>query len=232
MSLELDPRQRAMLAEMGVRLFWPEPVLVAAEAPAPAPVVRPPAPPPLVVRAPAPAPVPLPVRAPAPTPVRPLAAAVSEPAAAPAAADLFGAGDPQPDWLLLVDPASEAEQRAGEPVAGEAGKLLDNMLQALAVSRRRGAYIACVPGEAGESQLPLLRRAVERLRPRVILAMGRFAVKGLLESSEPPGRLRGRPHDFFGVPVVVTYPPATLLQYPAEKAKAWADLCLALSLLR
>ena len=74
-----------------------------------------------------------------------------------------------------------------------------------------------------------LSRQVALAQPRVILAMGRFAIQSLLGSTEPMGKLRGRLHDFQGVPVVVTYPPSSLLRNPADKAKAWADLVLALS---
>jgi len=65
------------------------------------------------------------------------------------------------------------------------------------------------------------------VQPRLLLAMGRFAVQTLLDSSEPIGRLRGRVHHWRGLPVVVTYHPAYLLRNPADKARAWADLCLA-----
>jgi DNA polymerase len=74
-----------------------------------------------------------------------------------------------------------------------------------------------------------LSRQVALAQPRVILAMGRFAIQSLLGSTEPMGKLRGRLHDFQGVPVVVTYPPSSLLRNPVDKAKAWADLVLALS---
>ena len=74
---------------------------------------------------------------------------------------------------------------------------------------------------------PFLQRQIELLRPRLILAMGRFAAQSLLRSTEPLGRLRGRVHRYQGLPLVVTYHPAYLLRSPAEKAKAWEDLCLA-----
>jgi DNA polymerase len=128
---------------------------------------------------------------PAPAPVR---------APADAGAGLFGAGDTQPDYLLLLDPPTEDEERQGQPVLGDAGKLLDNMLAALGVSRKRSVYLACVPRSGLEGLDELLRQQVEQLRPRVILAMGRFAVQGLLRNQ-------------------------------ADKANAWADLCLARSLL-
>lgn len=74
---------------------------------------------------------------------------------------------------------------------------------------------------------PYLVRQIELVRPRIILAMGRFAVQSLLRSTEPIGRLRGRVHQFQGVPLIVTYHPAYLLRNLEEKARAWDDLCLA-----
>ena len=78
---------------------------------------------------------------------------------------------------------------------------------------------------------PFLERQVALVQPRVILAMGRFAVQSLLGSTEPIGQLRGRLHAWRGVPLVVTYNPAYLLRQPAEKARAWDDLCLAAQVL-
>lgn len=74
---------------------------------------------------------------------------------------------------------------------------------------------------------PYLHRQIDLLRPRLILAMGRFAVQRLLRTDEAIGRLRGRVHRYQGIPVIVTYHPAYLLRNPIDKAKAWADLCLA-----
>jgi DNA polymerase len=74
---------------------------------------------------------------------------------------------------------------------------------------------------------PFLVRQIELIRPRLILAMGRFAVHSLLRSSEPIGKLRGRVHRYQGVPLVVTYHPAYLLRNLADKSRAWDDLCLA-----
>jgi uracil-DNA glycosylase family 4 len=74
---------------------------------------------------------------------------------------------------------------------------------------------------------PFLQRQIELLQPRIILAMGRFAVQTLLRSDAPVGKLRGRVHRYHGVPLVVTYHPAYLLRSLPEKARAWEDLCLA-----
>jgi len=155
---------------------------------------------------------------------------------------VFGVGDPHPDWLIVGEAPGENEDLQGEPFVGAAGQLLDNMLAALGISRSHKAYIANVlkcrppgnrnpePAELAQCE-PFLRRQVELLQPKVILAMGRFAVNVLLQSTEPIGRLRGRPHAYDGVPVVVTYHPAYLLRNLPDKSKAWADLCLARQLM-
>ena len=82
------------------------------------------------------------------------------------------------------------------------------------------------PDEMAQCE-PYLRRQVALVQPKIILAMGRFAVQALLGTDEPIGRLRGRVHHYQGVPVIVTYHPAYLLRALPDKAKAWADLCLA-----
>ena len=85
---------------------------------------------------------------------------------------------------------------------------------------------------------PYLRRQIELLQPKIILAMGRFAVNSLLQATVPDvhklplGKLRGQPHQYRGVPVIATYHPAYLLRNLPDKAKAWADLCLALEVLK
>ena len=156
---------------------------------------------------------------------------------------MFGVGDLQADWLVVGEAPGENEDLQGEPFVGQAGKLLDNMLGALGVSRRENVYIANVlkcrppgnrnpePDEIAQCE-PFLRRQVDLLKPKIILAMGRFAVQALLQTSEPVGRLRGRVHRYHEVPLVVTYHPAYLLRNLPDKAKAWSDLVLAQSVLR
>jgi DNA polymerase len=74
---------------------------------------------------------------------------------------------------------------------------------------------------------PFLMRQIELVQPRVILAMGRFAVQSLLRTGDAIGKLRGRVHHYQGVPTIVTYHPAYLLRNLPDKARAWEDLCLA-----
>ena len=157
---------------------------------------------------------------------------------------VFGTGSTAARWMVVGEAPGEQEDRAGEPFIGPAGQLLDRMLAALALTRspdappQQAVYIAntlkCRPPRNRNPQpdemaccAPFLQRQIELLQPRVILAMGRFALQSLLGSDEPVGRLRGRVHTVHDVPLVVTYHPAYLLRNPAEKARAWDDLCLA-----
>ena len=156
---------------------------------------------------------------------------------------VFGVGHEQAHWMVVGEAPGEQEDLRGEPFVGKAGQLLDNMLAALGLSRAAGpperqVFIAntlkCrppgnrnpLPDELAQCEHFLIRQ-IELVKPRIILAMGRFAVQSLLRSDEPIGRLRGRVHRYQGVPLIVTYHPAYLLRNPEEKAKAWDDLCLA-----
>ena len=159
---------------------------------------------------------------------------------------VFGVGSAQAQVMVVGEAPGEQEDRQGEPFVGPAGQLLDAMLRAIQHDRQatdeHGVYIANVlkcrppanrnpaPDEVLRCE-PYLARQVALVKPRVILAMGRFAVQSLLNTSDPIGRLRGRVHQYQGVPVIVTYHPAYLLRTPADKAKAWADLCLAMDTL-
>jgi DNA polymerase len=161
---------------------------------------------------------------------------------------VFGVGHTQASWMIVGEAPGEQEDLQGEPFVGPAGQLLDSMLRALSLTRAvdgpeppaQRVYIAntlkCRPPrnrnpEPAEMQAcePFLIRQIALLQPRLILAMGRFAVQALLRSSEPVGKLRGRVHQYQGVPLVVTYHPAYLLRNPADKARSWDDLCLAAS---
>jgi len=263
MSLTLDARQRAMLAEMGVRDWAPEVQIPAQAVSAPIAIelAEPPRVEPLAVK---------PVLADARRPqgVAQMDWALLQSAVAECqACDLcktrqrtvFGVGAsapegqaPQVDWLIVGEAPGENEDRQGEPFVGQAGKLLDNMLRSCGLSRTApatqggGVYIVNVlkcrppgnrnprPEEVAQCE-PFLQRQVQLLRPKIIIAMGRFAVQSLLQGSvpqiesQPLGKLRGKVYHYHGVPVVVTYHPAYLLRSLAEKAKAWADLCLAMA---
>jgi len=248
-------RQRAMLREMGIEL-WPAVMSGAAAAAVapPAPAVD--APPP--ARAPAASPEATPVTVPAAS--RPEVATMDWPALRAAVAacracalsqsrrqTVFGVGHERAHWMIVGEAPGEQEDLKGEPFVGPAGRLLDAMLDALGLTREPGpperqVYIAntlkCRPPGNRNPQSeemarcePFLVRQIQLVQPRILLAMGRFAVQALLRTDEPIGRLRGRVHRYQGVPLVVTYHPAYLLRQPADKAKAWDDLCLAAEVL-
>ncbi len=157
---------------------------------------------------------------------------------------VFGTGSIQAQWMVVGEAPGEQEDRQGEPFVGKSGQLLDAMLRAIQLTRGEApasqqVFIANTlkcrppgnrnpqPDELAQCE-PFLIRQIALLKPRLILAMGRFAVQSLLRSDEPVGRLRGRVHHYQGVPLIVTYHPAYLLRNPEDKARAWDDLCLAL----
>lgn len=151
---------------------------------------------------------------------------------------VFGVGDESAQWLLVGEAPGAEEDKLGEPFVGQAGRLLDSMLAAIGLARGRNVYIANVlkcrppgnrnpePGEVAQCS-PHLSRQIELIRPRLILAMGRFAVQTLLDTEATIASLRGTVHRYHGVPLVVTYHPAYLLRNLPDKAKAWADLVFA-----
>ena len=149
-----------------------------------------------------------------------------------------GVGDIRAEWLFIGEAPGADEDRQGEPFVGQAGKLLDAMLAALRLKRGDNVYIANVlksrpPGnrdpkpEEVAACLPYLERQIDLIQPKLIVALGRFAAQSLLLTDTPIGRMRGRVHQYRGVPLVVTYHPAYLLRNPADKAKVWEDLVLA-----
>jgi uracil-DNA glycosylase len=150
---------------------------------------------------------------------------------------VFGVGDQHADWLIVGEAPGAEEDRRGEPFVGRAGQLLNSMLRAIGLEREQ-VYIANVlkcrppgnrnpePEEVARCE-PYLKRQVALVRPKLIVAMGRFAVQSLLKTTASIASLRGRVHEYEGVPVVVTYHPAYLLRSLPDKAKAWTDLCLA-----
>jgi len=155
---------------------------------------------------------------------------------------ILGEGLASADWMIVGDAPGEEEDKAAQSFAGPAGQLLDNMLKALSLTREQvyltHALKCRTPVGRNASQVEVshcatyLARQVELVQPKVILAMGRTAALALLQSAEPLGKLRSQVQSFRGVPVVVTYPPAYLLRNQADKAKAWADLCSAASLVQ
>ncbi|HLP96974.1 MAG TPA: uracil-DNA glycosylase [Sideroxyarcus sp.] len=151
---------------------------------------------------------------------------------------VFGVGDENADWLFVGEGPGADEDVRGEPFVGQAGKLLDNMLAAIKLKRGDNVYIAnivkCRPPENRTPEadeiatcLPYLQRQIALIKPKLIVALGKTAATALLGRDATLGSLRGTLHDYHGTPLIVTYHPAYLLRSPAEKAKAWQDLCFA-----
>ncbi|MGZ5184877.1 MAG: uracil-DNA glycosylase family protein [Caldimonas sp.] len=137
------------------------------------------------------------------------------------------------DWLVVGEPI-DPSGAAGDPLgSGDSERLLDNMLAAIRVTRH-------APGRSDRAcRLTLggvhgsdLDAAIARVAPRCILALGRAAAFALLGVDEPIGRLRDRVHRRGETPVVVTFGLPYLLRHPADKARAWADLCRAVGALQ
>jgi uracil-DNA glycosylase family 4 len=158
-----------------------------------------------------------------------------------------GVGDRHARWMIVGEGPGRQEDLQGEPFAGPAGKLLDNMLRALGLSRGANTYIADIvkcrpadidgqdrPPSADETAacLPYLSRQIDLIRPDILIALGKTAAIALLNvpADTTLDSLRGKTHHVAGVPLIVTYHPADLLRQPLDKAKSWRDLCMAMRL--
>ena len=155
---------------------------------------------------------------------------------------VFGVGDKNADWLYIGEGPGAREDELGEPFVGQAGKLLDNMLATLHLKRGENVYITNIvkcrppnnrnPSESEALQCaPYLARQIELIQPKLIIALGKVAAQNLLNSDDSIASLRGKTHQYAGIPLIVTYHPAYLLRALPEKAKAWRDLCRARELM-
>ena len=147
---------------------------------------------------------------------------------------VFGEGRENADVMVVGEAPGQDEDRTGRPFVGRAGKLLDLLLLSSGFARE-DVYICnvlkCRPPQNRNPQpdevdacSPYLVRQVELVQPRVILAFGAFAAQTLLGSDISIGKLRGRTHQYRGVPLVPTYHPAACLRHPAWVRSVWEDL--------
>jgi uracil-DNA glycosylase len=123
----------------------------------------------------------------------------------------------QVQWLFVEGSDAEGDPGA-PPFMGPAGKLLDGMLHAIGLAR----------GEAVEAA----DREIERIAPKLIVALGETAAKRLLGAEASLESLRGHVHRYKGIALIVTYHPAELLRTLPQKARAWEDLVFARRVLR
>ena len=155
---------------------------------------------------------------------------------------VFGVGNPEADIMFVGEGPGADEDVQGIPFVGRAGQLLTKMIEAGMGIKRDQVYIANVvkcrppgnrnpePDEISSCQ-PFLFRQIASVQPKVIVALGAFAARTLLNSEEPIGRLRGRIYDFRGATLIPTFHPSFLLRSPGYKREAWEDLKRVLSIL-
>ena len=147
---------------------------------------------------------------------------------------VFGVGNPDADLMFVGEAPGADEDRQGEPFVGRAGQLLTKIIEAIDL-RRQDVYIAnlikCRPPGNRNPELdemdqcePFLLRQIDSIRPKVIVALGKFAAQSLLQTTDPITRLRGREYPYRDAILVPTYHPAYLLRQPSAKRDVWADM--------
>ena len=149
---------------------------------------------------------------------------------------VFGVGNPDAELMFVGEGPGADEDAQGEPFVGKAGQLLTKMIEAIAF-RREEVYIANVvkcrppgnrdpePDEIAACE-PFLKAQIAAVRPKILVALGRFAVQTLLRDATAISRQRGRWREYEGVKLMPTFHPAYLLRNPPEKRKVWEDLQL------
>ena len=156
---------------------------------------------------------------------------------------VFGVGHPAAQLVFVGEAPGADEDRQGEPFVGRAGQLLTDIIVKGMQMRREDVYICnvlkCRPPENRDPNPeevfhcePYLLRQLDVIKPKVICALGRVAAQTLLRTSESTTRLRGRWHNYHGIPLRVTYHPAYLLRTPSDKGKCWEDVKEILKVLR
>ncbi len=153
---------------------------------------------------------------------------------------VFGAGNTQSDWFIIGEAPGSEEDVKGEPFVGRAGQLLNSMLLAMGLPRNEifiANILKCRPPNNRDPKTDevdacrkYLKRQLELIKPKIILALGRISAQNLLKLDIPIGKMRGNSYLYpnSNLPVVVTYHPAYLLRSPREKRKVWGDLKFAM----
>jgi len=155
---------------------------------------------------------------------------------------VFGVGNPEADLMFVGEAPGADEDVQGEPFVGRAGQLLTKIIEAIGL-KREDVYIANVikcrppgnrnpePDEVAQCE-PFLFRQIEIIKPKVIVALGKFAAQTLLRTLDPISRLRGRVFDYRGAKLIPTFHPAYLLRNPSSKREVWEDMKVVRSLLQ
>jgi uracil-DNA glycosylase len=147
---------------------------------------------------------------------------------------VFGVGNPNADLMFVGEAPGADEDIQGEPFVGKAGQLLTKIIEAIGLSRAE-VYIANVikcrppgnrnpePDEVAQCE-PFLFRQVDTVKPKVIVALGKFAAQCLLRSETPISRLRGQEFPYRDAVLIPTFHPAYLLRNPSAKREVWEDM--------
>ena len=155
---------------------------------------------------------------------------------------VFGVGNPEAELVFVGEAPGADEDRLGEPFVGAAGQLLDKMIEAMGF-RRQDVYICNVikcrppynrnpePDEVAACE-PFLKKQLAALKPRMLVALGKFAAHCLLRIDTPITRLRGNWKSYEGIQLMPTYHPAFLLRDPSRKRECWNDLQMVVAALR
>jgi len=150
---------------------------------------------------------------------------------------VLGAGNPTANLMVIGEAPGAEEDKRGEAFVGRAGKLLDDILAAIGFSRRDNVYICNIlksrppnnrdprPEEVA-AHIPMLYKQIALVQPKILLAVGRQAGNGLLQKNVSLSSLRGVFHDYHGLPLMITYPPAALLRNQQWKRPTWEDVQL------
>jgi len=147
---------------------------------------------------------------------------------------VFGVGNPNADLMFVGEGPGADEDIQGEPFVGRAGQLLTKIIEAIGL-RREDVYIANVikcrpPGNRNpepdevEQCEPFLFRQIDTVKPKVVVALGKFAAQCLLRTTDPITRIRGREFKYRDAILMPTYHPAYLLRTPSAKREVWEDM--------
>ena len=147
---------------------------------------------------------------------------------------VFGTGDPNADIMLIGEAPGEKEDIKGEPFVGRSGKLLNRILAAIDMDRNEGVFITnvlkCRPPNNRDPLVseikewePYLISEIKIIKPKLIVALGKVSGNTLIKKDFTLKYMREKLHDYFGIPLKVTYHPAALLRNPKLKKDAWED---------
>jgi len=147
---------------------------------------------------------------------------------------VFGVGNPHARLCFVGEAPGADEDLKGEPFVGRAGQLLTKIIEACTLTRSEVYILNVLKCRPPGNRNPLpdevahcrgyLDRQLKLIQPEYICCLGTIAAQTLLQTDTPISRLRGKFHEYQGIPVLCTYHPAYLLRNPSAKKEVWADM--------